>query len=109
LSRKLSNLLTFSFFSHRERALSGQFEEFDILLVDPPRKGLDQEVIDSLIESKTIKRLIYVSCGFKAFQDNARQLTRTGKWVISFAEGHILFPGADHVETLAIFDRVTCL
>jgi hypothetical protein len=23
-----------------------------------------------------------------------------------YAEGHVLFPGADHLETLAVFDRV---
>jgi 23S rRNA (uracil1939-C5)-methyltransferase len=74
------------------------------LLVDPPRKGLDQEVIDALIHSSTIKRLVYVSCGFKAFRENANQLLDSGCWDLVFAEGHVLFPGADHIETLAIFN-----
>lgn len=54
----------------KERALSGQFNDFDILLVDPPRKGLDIEVIDALLLNQSIKRLVYISCGFKAFMTN---------------------------------------
>ena len=28
-------------------------------------------------------------------------------WRLVHAEGHVLFPGSDHIETLAIFDRKT--
>lgn len=27
-------------------------------------------------------------------------------WKLIHAEGHILFPGSDHIETFAVFDRV---
>jgi hypothetical protein len=26
-------------------------------------------------------------------------------WKISYAEGHILFPGSDHIENLVVLDR----
>lgn len=29
----------------------------------------------------------------------------TRRWNLIHAEGHVLFPGADHIETLAVFDR----
>lgn len=81
------------------------FEGFDLLLVDPPRKGLDEEVITALCQAPTtMKRLVYVSCGFKAFMSNCDQLLLSG-WSLIHAEGHVLFPGSDHIETLAIFDR----
>lgn len=93
--------------SAKDRAISGDFEHFDLLLVDPPRKGLDTEVIDALLESKSLQRLIYVSCGFKAFTNDYMRIVSTGMWTLVHAEGHVLFPGADHIETLAIFDRVS--
>jgi len=89
----------------KERALSGDFENFDLLLVDPPRKGLDVEVIDALLTSCSLTRLIYVSCGFKAFINDCAQITSSGSWRLIHAEGHVLFPGADHIETLAVFDK----
>lgn len=87
------------------------FDAFDLLLVDPPRKGLEKEVVDMLTSpprtssSSRLRRIVYVSCGFKAFQSNTLELLRSKKWTLAHAEGHILFPGADHIETLAIFDR----
>lgn len=107
---------------------------FDVVLVDPPRKGLDEEVLAALStppllprrkqersrgkhrrfeaadprEERNVlpRRLIYVSCGFKAFKrDCDALLAREGGWTLVHAEGHVLFPGSDHVETLAVFDR----
>ena len=83
--------------------------ECDYVIVDPPRKGLDDEVVTALISGFSsdapLQRLIYVSCGFKAFQRDCTALLTSGCWTLIHAEGHVLFPGADHVETLAIFDR----
>ena len=89
----------------KNQALSGQFENFNVLIVDPPRKGLDVEVVTALLHSKTLTRLIYVSCGFKGFARDALTILASGCWKIVHAEGHVLFPGSDHIETLAIFDR----
>lgn len=109
-----------------ERASQVVFDEdspFDLCILDPPRKGLDPTVLRALLhhdESKKrcLKRLIYVSCGFKAFKRDAAILTgqewlpanvmqgvSTRPWSLVHAEGHILFPGADHIETFAVFDR----
>ena len=92
--------------SAADRAVAPEgFDGFDLLLVDPPRKGLDAEVINALSQApNSIKRLIYVSCGFKAFMKNCEELL-VNAWTLVHVEGHVLFPGSDHIETLAIFDR----
>ena len=80
----------------------------DICIVDPPRKGLDDDVIEGLLSSGGPRRLIYISCGFKAFKRDFDALTsanRNGSFTLLHAEGHVLFPGADHLETVAIFDK----
>jgi tRNA/tmRNA/rRNA uracil-C5-methylase (TrmA/RlmC/RlmD family) len=88
--------------------------DFEVAIVDPPRKGLDAEVIQALLHSSeehtrttclsNVKKLIYVSCGFKAFKRDAMLLA--SRWKLVHAEGHVLFPGSDHVETLAVFDKL---
>jgi tRNA/tmRNA/rRNA uracil-C5-methylase (TrmA/RlmC/RlmD family) len=77
----------------------------EILVVDPPRKGLEEEVCTALCTSKNTKLLVYVSCGFDAFQRDCKALLESGKWVLEHAQGHLLFPGSDAIETLAFFVR----
>jgi len=72
------------------------FEEAELILVDPPRKGLEPALLESLQSAKA-KTLIYISCSFKSFQRDARQLLSSG-WVIQDSALYWLFPGTDHVE-----------
>ncbi|CAJ1950146.1 unnamed protein product [Cylindrotheca closterium] len=81
------------------------FRESNTIIVDPPRKGLDTEVADALCTQDKLKTLIYVSCGFAAFTRDYDTLTTKGKWKLEHAEGHVLFPGSDAIETLAFFSR----
>jgi 16S rRNA G966 N2-methylase RsmD len=89
-----------------DMAATGAIQKTDVLVVDPPRKGLDDEVLEVLEAAghRRPNRLLYVSCGFKAFTRDAARLLAAG-WNIVHAEGHVLFPGADHIETFAHFQR----
>lgn len=91
----------------------GQCDEADVLLVDPPRKGLDGGVMDLLLgthaTAKTpasLRTLVYVSCGFEALERDARELLASGMWKIKCADGYVIFPGSNHIETVAVFQRV---
>lgn len=61
-----------------EAVEQGQCEDAEILIVDPPRRGLDAGVVKLLLgkhESATapkLRRLIYVSCGFEAFERDCK-------------------------------------
>ena len=82
-------------------------KDVDVVVVDPPRKGLDDSVKKALSNSEkypALKTLVYISCGFQAFVKDCGDLEKGG-WKIEKAEGHVLFPGADAIETLAIFKR----
>jgi tRNA/tmRNA/rRNA uracil-C5-methylase (TrmA/RlmC/RlmD family) len=84
---------------------SDLFKKCGLLILDPPRKGLEKEVVDYLCrgECSSIKLLVYVSCGFQAFQRDCEALLASGRYRVDFAEGHVLFPGSDAIETLAFF------
>ena len=88
----------------------------EILIVDPPRKGLDEYVLNALTNEKNVdntcifnrtKLLVYVSCGFDAFESDCNALLRSKKWKLDHAEGHVLFPGSNAIETLAFFRAIT--
>ncbi|KAG5177747.1 S-adenosyl-L-methionine-dependent methyltransferase [Tribonema minus] len=87
----------------------GEADGATCIIVDPPRKGLDAPVLASLREragsmTGAVRRIIYVSCGFDALKNDAVALAEGG-WRMVHSEGHVLFPGSDHIETVAIFDR----
>jgi len=81
-------------------AAAADFSHTDLIIVDPPRKGLEAAILKQLDAS----RLIYVSCGFESFKRDAEQLISLG-WRLHEASGYLLFPGTNHVETLALFER----
>jgi len=82
----------------------------ELVIVDPPRKGLDEEVVDALCSSSECMAtsLVYVSCGFEAFQRDCNDLITRGGWTLKSASGHVLFPGSDAIETLAFFAKLSC-
>lgn len=80
------------------------FREGDTVLVDPPRKGLDRELLVRLI-SEPPARLIYLSCGIDALLKESRELVQSGRWVLDHLSGWAYFPHTDHVETLLVATR----
>ena len=104
--------LFFESLSAEDSINEGQCDESELLIVDPPRKGLDKGVIDFLIgkhESKSqslLKRLIYISCGFDALQRDTKLLLESERWKIKSADVFLLFPGSDHVESVVVFDKL---
>lgn len=76
----------------------------DVIIVDPPRKGLDAKVLEAICEAKNASQLIYLSCGPRSFQRDCEKLLSKG-WKIDRAEGFLFFPGTDHIEVLCSFKK----
>lgn len=80
----------------------------DVVIVDPPRKGLEPALLRWLCSPAAgdagVRRLLYLSCGWHALQRDATALLESGHWRLSHAEGFLFFPGADHIETLTVWD-----
>jgi 23S rRNA (uracil1939-C5)-methyltransferase len=76
----------------------------DVVIVDPPRKGLDAEVLSALVATPP-KRLFYVACGLDSFLSDERTISEAAQLRLTTLQAFDLFPHTDHVETLAVFDR----
>ncbi|HXI13117.1 MAG TPA: TRAM domain-containing protein [Thermoanaerobaculia bacterium] len=76
----------------------------DLIVVDPPRAGLDPEVIEA-IDGTRATRICYLSCDPVTFARDASLLTRRG-WSLTALDLLDLFPNTHHVETLSSFERV---
>lgn len=71
------------------------------LIVDPPRAGLHQDVIDKLLEA-TPERIIYLSCNPVTQARDAALLAE--KYGIRAHRGYNFFPRTPHIEHLVVLD-----
>jgi 23S rRNA (uracil1939-C5)-methyltransferase len=76
-----------------------------VVIADPPRKGLDPELTGFLAEYPP-ERFVYVSCGLESFLNDAARLTSGGKLRLAALTAFNLLPFTEHVETVARFERV---
>jgi len=75
----------------------------DIVLVDPPRAGLEKRVVDGILRMNP-KVLAYVSCDPSTLARDAARLIHGGykiKQVIPFD----LFPQTFHIESISFFEK----
>lgn len=75
----------------------------DVVIADPPRKGLDPELRRALIAAPPA-RFIYLSCGLSSFIADTRELLGSGRFTLRGVIAYDLFPFTGHVETLAWFE-----
>ncbi len=75
----------------------------DLVLVNPPRRGLDAPVLSNLV-SLSGAELVYMSCNPTAFARDAALLTRHG-WRFSPVHAFDMLPRTTHVELIARAQR----
>jgi 23S rRNA (uracil1939-C5)-methyltransferase len=78
--------------------------DFQIVIADPPRKGLDPELTEHL-SNYPPEGLVYISCGLESLLRDAAQLTSAGKLRLVSLTAFNLMPFTEHVETIARFER----
>jgi tRNA/tmRNA/rRNA uracil-C5-methylase (TrmA/RlmC/RlmD family) len=77
----------------------------DVVICDPPRRGLEAPLLARLAAAPP-ERLILVSCEPNAFLEEARALLESRKVRLSALVPFALFPFTEHVETVALFERI---
>lgn len=75
---------------------------YECAVVDPPRKGLDNTVVET-IKKSGLKKLIYVSCNPETLFRDIEGLKQNYK-VLSVT-GVDMFPQTEHVETVCVLLR----
>lgn len=77
--------------------------EENIILVDPPRKGLQKKVL-SCFKNLHKKILVYVSCNEESFLRDLVVLEEAG-WKLIQCDGYLFFPGSERFEILAFLEK----
>ena len=75
-------------------------ENADVVVVDPPRKGCDEKLLE-LIETISPEKLVYVSCNSSTLARDIAILKEKG-YSLKKACAVDMFPNSTHVETVAL-------
>ena len=76
----------------------------DVIVVDPPRKGVSVDVIEA-ISAMAPQRVVYVSCDPATLARDLKLLTAAG-YTLQTAEAFDLFPRCAHVETVCLLSKL---
>lgn len=76
----------------------------DVITVDPPRKGLAADVVESIAEMQP-GRVVYVSCDSATMARDVKRLADLG-YTAQRACAVDMFPRADHVETICLLSKL---
>lgn len=76
----------------------------DVLVVDPPRTGLDQSMKETLRQSG-IPRVIYVSCNPSTLAKDIRDLS--GEYVLRQVVPVDMFSQTPNIESISLLERMT--
>ena len=86
------------------KKLCDEGERPDIVIVDPPRKGLDDLGISAICEMGP-DRIVYISCDVATLARDIKKIAETGGYQLEKLSGVDMFPRTRHVECVALMER----
>ena len=80
------------------RAMADENEKADVVLMDPPRAGSDEQFLSSLL-TLSPNRVVYISCNPETQQRDLRYLSKHG-YKVDNIQPVDMFPHTNHIETV---------
>lgn len=74
-----------------------------VIILDPARPGLSQAVVEYILNCKTARKIVYVSCNPATQARDVKKLLPLFKLVS--LEAFDMYPQTSHVETLALLEK----
>ena len=101
LNRKINNIGNINFECKKASELENN--NYDVVVVDPPRAGLDNVTISKLLDSES-DRIVYVSCNPITLARDIKLLS--DKYEVCDMTLFDMFPNTKHVESVVLLSRV---
>ena len=101
-----NNLENYKFIDKNAKYIDQSFiekEKIQTVTVDPPRAGLDKEIIKTLANTK-IKNIIYISCNPQTLARDIKRFMDRG-YEVKEIKAVDMFPQTMHVETVVLMSR----
>lgn len=101
-NKKINNLKNIDFECLDASNLNLSLKDYDTVIVDPPRSGLDKKTLSYLLKEK-VNKLIYVSCDLMTLTRDLKELENI--YSIKEVTPVDMFPNTYHCESVVILER----
>ena len=102
---RINNISNAEFYADNvENFIDDNNEKFNVIIVDPPRKGLDIKFIHTVIR-KAPDKIIYVSCNPKTLARDLKIFT-LNNYAIKNVQPIDMFPQTTSVETVCLLSKL---
>ncbi len=103
---KMNNIENIKFYNGNILPHLDQFEKEgfvpDVVIVDPPRKGLELNIIN-YFQKKKVKKIVYVSCNPATLAKNINHLKT--EYVVKYVQPIDMFPNTSNIECVSLIIR----
>lgn len=105
INAQQNNINNVDFLQGRVEKLLPQLDvKPDLVFLDPPRKGCDKEVIDTLLMLQPAQ-IVYLSCQIATLARDLKLLCEEGVYTLTAIQPADFFPQTSHVECAAFLKR----
>ena len=91
------------YYAEYEREHNGETAHADVIVVDPPRKGCDEILLETIVKMQP-EKVVYVSCDSATLARDLKYLCANG-YEIKMCRGVDQFPQSVHVETVVLLSH----
>ena len=102
ICKELNDIKNIKFIQGKVEDNIDAFKDIDSIIVDPPRSGLDELMLETILRSR-IRKVVYVSCNPATLGKNLAVLQ--AKYKIEKITPVDMFPQTAHVESVTILTR----
>lgn len=92
------------YYAEYEREHNGETAHADVIVVDPPRKGCDETLLETIVKMQP-EKVVYVSCDSATLARDLKYLCANG-YEIKMCRGVDQFPQSVHVETVVLLSKL---
>ncbi len=76
----------------------------DLVLIDPPRTGLEENTVNALLQLKNLKKILYISCNPSTLARDVAKLMQNG-FILKSTRLIDMFPHTYHIESLTVLEK----
>ena len=91
------------YYENYAREHHGENAHADVIVVDPPRKGCDEILLETIVKMQP-EKVVYVSCDSATLARDLKYLCANG-YEMKIVRGVDQFPNTVHVETVVLLQR----
>ena len=91
------------YYAEYEREHNGETAHADVIVVDPPRKGCDETLLETIVKMQP-EKVVYVSCDSATLARDLKYLCANG-YEIRMCRGVDQFPQSVHVESVVLLSQ----